>query len=43
VVKFGVMIEEQLRTISQSQVQSGTVLGPAFATIRGLVARHGRA
>ena len=42
-VKFGVVIEEQLRAISQSQVQNGTVVGPAFATIRELVVRHGRA
>ena len=42
-VKFAVMIKEQLRAISQSQVQNGTIVGPAFATIRGLVARHGRA
>src|ERR1043166_7594256 len=37
------MIEEQLRAISQSQVQNGTVVGPVFATIRELVVRHGRA
>jgi hypothetical protein len=42
-VKFAVMIKEQLRAISQSQVQNGTIVGPAFATIRDLVARHGRA
>jgi hypothetical protein len=42
-VKFAVMIKEQLRAISQSQVQNGTIVGPAFATIRGLVARYGRA
>jgi len=40
-VKFTVMIEDQLRAISQAQV--GTVVGPAFATIRELVARRGRA
>jgi hypothetical protein len=40
-VKFAVMIQEQLRAISQSQVQNGAVVGPAFATIRELVARHG--
>jgi hypothetical protein len=38
-----VAIEEQLRAISESQVQNGMVVGPAFATIRNLVARHGRA
>ena len=32
------MIQEQLRAISQSQVQNGAVVGPAFATIRQLVA-----
>ena len=37
------MIKEQLRAISQSQVQNGTIVGPAFATIRELVARYGRA
>jgi hypothetical protein len=37
------MIKKQLRAISQSQVQNGTIVGPAFATIRELVARHGRA
>ena len=42
-VKFAVMIKEQLRAISQSQVQNGTIVGPAFTTIRELVARHGRA
>ena len=42
-VKFAVMIKEQLRAISQSQVQNGTIVGPAFATIRELVARYGRA
>ena len=41
-VIFSVVIEEQLRAISQSQVQNGTVVGPAFATIRELVVRHGR-
>jgi hypothetical protein len=35
------MIEEQLRAISQLQVQSGTVPDPAFAAIRELAARHG--
>ena len=35
------MIQEQLRAISQSQVQNGAVVGPVFATIRELVARHG--
>jgi hypothetical protein len=42
-VKFAVMIKEQLRSISQAQVQNGAVVGPAFATIRELVAQHGRA
>jgi hypothetical protein len=37
------MIEEQLRAISQSQVQNGAAVGPAFATIRDLVVQHGRA
>ena len=37
------MIREQLHAISQSQVQNGTAVGPAFATIRELVVRHGRA
>ena len=41
-MKFAVMIQEQLRAISQSQVQNGAVVGPAFATIRELVTRHGR-
>jgi len=42
-VKIRVAIEEQLRRISQSQVQNGTVVGLAFATTRELVVRHGRA
>jgi hypothetical protein len=41
-VKFAVTIQEQLLAISQSQVQNGAVVGPAFATIWELVARHGR-
>ena len=40
-VDSNVAIEEQLRAISESQVQRGMVVGPAFATIRELVARHG--
>ena len=36
------MIREQLHAISQSQVQNGAAVGPAFATIRELVVRHGR-
>jgi hypothetical protein len=42
-VKFAVMIKDQLRAISQWQVQNRTVVGPAFATIRELVAQRGRA
>ena len=37
------MIREQLHAISQSQVQNGTAVGPAFATIRELVVRRGSA
>lgn len=41
-VKFAVMIKDQLRAISQSQVQNGTVVGPALATMRELVEGRGR-
>jgi hypothetical protein len=37
-VKFGVMIEEQLRA-----VQNGVAVGPAFATIQEFAAQGGRA
>jgi hypothetical protein len=42
-VDSNVPIEEQLRAISESQIHNGMVVGPAFATIRDLVVRHGRA
>ena len=37
------MIKKHVLAISQSQVQNEAVVGPAFATIRELVAQHGRA
>src|ERR1035441_10278728 len=37
------MIEEQLRAVNVGQVHNGMIVGPAFATVRDLVVRHGRA
>ena len=35
-------IEAQLHDINADQIQNGMVIGPAFATIRDLVLKHGR-
>ena len=42
-VGSNVAIEEQLRAISDGQIEHGMVVGPAFPTVRDLVVRHGRA
>jgi hypothetical protein len=42
-VTSSMAIQEQLRAISDGQIQNGMVVGPAFATIRDLVAQYGRA
>ena len=35
-------ITEQLRAVSDGQIDSGMIVGPAFATIRDLVLKHGQ-